>query len=159
VNEDSITPVKRQWRLLGIVWWVWIAALSIVAGIGVLLFGRLHPVSTEIMQSPVMQAYVQVSALRESLIQYYKEYGTFPPKGEKEFYAVLAGENPRKIVFLKMEDYAAGKGGLREGVYLDPWGERWHRDLTNPKEPRVYSSGPNRQGEPNDPNSDDIRSW
>ncbi|MEO8204937.1 MAG: hypothetical protein ABI615_02065 [Chthoniobacterales bacterium] len=111
------------------------------------------------MDDPTMQAYVQVAAMEYALQQYYKEYGAFPEGKGSSFLHALMGGGGRKIDFLHVPAYAPRRGGVSNGSYLDPWGSPYQVNLSRPGRPLIFSPGPNKKVEINDPNSDDIRSW
>jgi len=93
-----------------------------------------------------------VSNLTMALDQYAVEYGYHPEGAPADLLRTLRGENQRKIVFFE----CAAKSVNRSGEFIDPWGQSYHIDQSDPSSPRVYSSGPNRLDEHGGKGSDDI---
>jgi hypothetical protein len=71
-----------------------------------------------------------VVQIATAIVAFETEYGRLPEtKGRVvggDFLAALLGQNdalnPRKIVFIDVQNAKKGKSGLRDGVFVDPWG-------------------------------------
>jgi len=78
------------------------------------------------------QAKNDVVQIATALMAYKTEYGRFPVAAdtpmrvEGELLAALTGKtnenNPRGIVFIEVQPARAGKSGIKNGVFVDPWG-------------------------------------
>jgi hypothetical protein len=97
-----------------------------------------------------------IPIVSSSLKAYLTEYGEMPTGTNAEIMAKLMGRNPRKIVFCDLK----GPNRLnKNGELIDLWGTPYRFDTSDPKNPRVWSCGPNRNDEGGAEGSDDIVSW
>jgi type II secretory pathway pseudopilin PulG len=94
----------------------------------VLLFPARSSVGLD--SSPKAQAKNDVVQIATAVTAYETEYGRLPSTNSGavggEILTVLLGEksplNPREIVFLEVQSAKKGKSGLRNGIFVDPWG-------------------------------------
>lgn len=96
-----------------------------------------------------------IANLITAIKAYRIEYGTLPLGDEIAIISILQGKNARAIVFF----YAPVKQFDPQGRFLDPWKSPYRMDLSDLANPKIWSPGPNKKDEPDDPKSDDIRSW
>ena len=95
-----------------------------------------------------------VSLLIEAIKAYHTECGTTPTGDSISILSSLRGNNPQKAVFLAPEHRFDAQGN-----FLDPWKSPYRIDVSDPKNPKVWSPGKNKIDEHDDPKSDDICSW
>jgi hypothetical protein len=50
--------------------------------------------------------------------------------------------NPRQIVFLEVPPAKKGKGGIRDGIYVDPWGSPYKVKLDTDYDNKLQNVGP-----------------
>jgi len=98
------------------------------------------------------RAHADVECFSKALDQYAMEYGSHPEGAPAELLRTLRGDNKRKIIFFD----CMARSLSASGEFMDPWGQPYHIDQTDPSSPRVYSSGPNRLDERGVKGSDDI---
>lgn len=96
-----------------------------------------------------------VVILTGAIKSYYAEWGTMPSGDSAAILASLRGSNPRHIEFI----YVSEKQRDIQGHFLDPWESPYRIDVSDPKNPKVWSLGKNKIDEHDDPKSDDICSW
>jgi hypothetical protein len=89
--------------------------------------------------------------LADSVKDYWTEYGSVPTGSHAEIIRALRGDNPRKIVF-----YAPHGVLNAAGERLDPLGNPYRFDLSDPNHPRIYSFGKNQRDDGGVVGSDDI---
>ena len=89
-------------------------------------------------QSRVARLPQEIKTLQEAVALHTKEYGTTPSGSSTEIVRTLAGENPRKIHFLKIQADEVSP----EGKWLDPWGHPY-QILLSGKTLLMRSAGPN----------------
>jgi hypothetical protein len=99
-----------------------------------------------------VRARTDATCLKMALDQFAVEYGYHPEGSPAELLRTLRGDNKRKIVFIE----CAARSVNASGEYVDPWGQPYHVDQSDPSNPRVYSSGPNGLDEHGVKGSDDI---
>jgi type II secretory pathway pseudopilin PulG len=142
-SKNSIRPVVIRWL--------------IILGITALILSLLPGVSLDTNRNrPRAEARFFVSALLSATSAYAAEYGA-PVSGSSpaQILAALRGKNQREIIFFD----AAPSRFNAKGELIDPWGTPYRFDLSNPKQPRIWSCGPNRKDENGAEGSDDIVSW
>jgi len=100
-------------------------------------------------------AATEIAQFSSALKSYYVEYGKFLTGDNAAVVRGLRGDNPRKMVFIKLPASTLDDSG----EFIDPWGHPYRVDLQNPKGPRVWSIGPDGRDAPDDPSSGDICSW
>lgn len=129
---------------------LWLLILGVVAG---LLFPRVSLDANR--HRPRAEARSFVVALLSATKAYATEYGSPVSGSHAQILAALGGNNQREIVFF---DTAASRFNAH-GELMDPWGTPYHFDLSDLKQPRIWSCGPNRKDENGAEGSDDIVSW
>jgi hypothetical protein len=98
---------------------------------------------THARRADLIRAHTDTVNIAAAIHAYSNEYGSLPPGNDVELIRALLGDNPRKIVF-----YATRASGLSAaGDLLDPWGTPYHLDLSDPKNPKVYSFGKTKRAE------------
>jgi type II secretory pathway pseudopilin PulG len=93
-----------------------------------------------------------VEVFKMALDAYATQYGYHPEGAPAELLRTLRGDNKGKIVFIECVPRSVNA----RGEYIDPWGQPYHVDQSDPSNPRVYSSGPNGLDEHGAKDSDDI---
>jgi hypothetical protein len=110
------------------------------------------------LEGPMRAKFRQARARADSenfaraLDQYAVEYGYHPEGAPADLLRTLQGDNQRKIIFFE----CATRSVSSIGEFIDPWGQPYHIDQSDPSSPRVYSSGPNGLDELGAKGSDDI---
>ncbi|MEO8205322.1 MAG: hypothetical protein ABI615_04020 [Chthoniobacterales bacterium] len=136
--------------------WRWLVLIPLIA---MLLYMLFPAVGSGLVYSKKTAAKTDVVMIKSAILAHGAEYNTPLPATHAEIMKVLLGDNPRKITFLDVGEYRKGKGGLRNGIFLDPWGTAYVIDASDLAHPKVYSPGPDKKAAPDDPQSDDIQSW
>lgn len=111
-----------------------------------------HPSARKI---DVNEARSETRMLAMTLGFYQAGFGELPSGDHVQVVASLTGKNPRNLVFYEPPH---GRVNAR-GELLDPWGATYRFDTSDPKQPRVWSCGPNRRDDGGAEGSDDIISW
>jgi type II secretory pathway pseudopilin PulG len=142
----SDDPQRSSWRRVVF----WLLFLGVTAG---LLFPSISLDTNR--HRPYAEARSFVIALHNATKTYATEYGSPVSGSPVQILATLRGNNPRSIVFF---DTAPSRFNA-QGELIDPWGTPYRFDLSNPKQPRVWSCGPNRKDENGAEGSDDVVSW
>lgn len=111
-------------------------------------FGHHHSIDAARRASAKNDA-VQIAT---AIVAFQAEYGRLPStNGEVQdvggpILEALAGRNttlnPRQIVFLEVEPARKGKGGSRDGVFVDPWGVPYKMKLDIDGDKRITNVGP-----------------
>jgi hypothetical protein len=96
-----------------------------------------------------------VMQLSVALLAYQSEYGNYPDGTFNSILDQLAGNNPKRIVFIELDKSRFNSNGF----YLDPWKQPYRIDLQSSKRPYVWSIGKDGTNGFNISSSDDIRSW
>lgn len=83
---------------------------------------------------------------------FHTEYGRFPwtnagiqdvgGPGLQALMGLDTNINPRQIVFLEVQTARKGKGGLTNGIYVDPWGFAYKMKLDIDGDKRINDVGP-----------------
>jgi hypothetical protein len=96
-----------------------------------------------------------VMSLRVAVRAYSFEYGSMPAGNHPQIMKTLRWENPHLIRFFEapLDRFNA------LGEFLDPWGNPYRMDVSNPNFPWFYSFGPNGTDDGGAPGSDDVTSW
>ncbi|MEO8205324.1 MAG: hypothetical protein ABI615_04030 [Chthoniobacterales bacterium] len=132
---------RRPWY--SIRWWVELPAIVMFA---LVLLGLFFPPMGGPNNSRKSVAKSDVVMIKSAIVAHGREYNTSLPATHAEIMKVLLGDNPRKITFLDVGEYRKGKGGLRNGIFLDPWGNPYRIDLSDPMHPKVSSLGKDKKG-------------
>jgi hypothetical protein len=150
-NDDQIKNSEFSSRL------GWSCLGFVVLGTAVILYLLFFPTISDrpIPASRVHRARNEAIEITDALRRYHSEYQSLPNGSHHQIIATLSGDNPHKIVFFAI-DWEQIRAA---GEFLDPWGMPYQIDTSNPTEPRVYSTGPNRRDEKGDRESDDVISW
>jgi Type II secretion system (T2SS), protein G len=125
-----------------------------------LLFGLLFASTIVFLAvetpSEFRRAYAHTTAviLADHVKEYRQEYGFYPAGNNAEIIRALCGDNPRKVVFFEPHGDLSAAGEL-----LDPWGTPYRFDLSDPKNPKIYSFGKNKRDDHGADRSDDICDW
>ena len=93
--------------------------------------------------------------LRTALNAHRLEYGHFPSGSHAEIVSILGGSNPRHVIFMEFPPKALSA----KGEFLDPWGNPFRIDTSDPATAKVYSFGRNKRDDHGAEGSDDIVSW
>jgi hypothetical protein len=140
----------------------WLPGILGVLFVVSILMGILFPGGSDPNAARRTQARNDVSTISAAVKSYQVEY-EMPPSGKHAaMLRALLGDNPRKIVFVDVDPVKnpnVPKNGLANGLWYDPWGSPYRIEVSDPKNPRVWSPGKNKKDEPDDPHSDDICSW
>ena len=116
-----------------------IAELMVVVAIIVILMSLLFPaVQGALEAAKKAQAKNDVTQIATAIVAYDTEYGRLPSTnpapevlnfGQAPYNALIASNdtlNPRKILFLEVLNYKRGKGGILDGVFVDPWAKSYY---------------------------------
>ncbi len=108
-----------------------IELLVVIAIIGILMSLLFPAVQSALNAAKKAQAKNDVTQIANAIIAFDTEYGRLP--GDDGAPQQLTGSllnaligkndtlNPRKIIFLEVQDFKRGKGGIKSGVFVDPW--------------------------------------
>jgi len=120
-----------------------IELLVVICIIGILMALLFPAIGSAMLAAQKTQAKNDVVNLANAAIAYELEYGKLPPTGaggdggadvtgtvDGKFLKALTGieetDNPRKVVFIEINEWKKGKGGVDDidnpTVYVDPWG-------------------------------------
>lgn len=124
--------------------------LVVIAIIGILAGLLLPAVNTVKKKGFESRAMVEVKALDAALRQYYAEYGKFPDltpdvfgkdKDNKNLVSALSSNNPRKIMFLEVQE----ENRDADGNFVDPWGSQYRavvdHDFDNQVDTKISGVG------------------
>ena len=116
-----------------------IAELMVVVAIIVILMSLLFPaVQGALEAAKKAQAKNDVTQIATAIVAYDTEYGRLPSTNpapevlnfaQAPYNALIASNdtlNPRKIIFLEVLNYKRGKGGISNGVFVDPWANSYY---------------------------------
>ena len=108
-----------------------IELLVVVAIIGVLMSLLFPAVQRALDAAKKAQAKNDVMQIATAMVAFDTEYGRLPdsnsipePLGTNILGALTGNDtnlNPRKIIFLEVLNYRKGKGGILNGIFVDPW--------------------------------------
>ena len=158
-----------------------IEVLVVIAIIGILMSLLFPAVQSALNAAKKAQAKNDVTQIANAIIAFDTEYGRLP--GDDGAPQQLTGSllnaligkndtlNPRKIIFLEVQDFKRGKGGIKGGVFVDPWENPYYvaldtdydnqvgvssnsgtsADSTITKKAGVWNSNPNKNQR--------VRSW
>ena len=133
--------------------WLQAVAVAVCAVVGIgLLFPAVQgcgPISNH------ARARMDAGQIQTALRAYYVTFGNPPAGDHARIMAALRGGNPQKVVFFE----APGKSFNRAGELLDPWGQAFRIDASEPGRPWAYSFGKNGIDEGGAEGSDDVASW
>jgi hypothetical protein len=141
----SFMKVLRQ-----VVLWVIFAILLVLVG------GLFFPRHSGPSRSRPVIAKVEVIQLGLAMKSYHSDYGEWPARADSsgaEFVAILAGQNPRRIVYMEFPDRIVSN----RCPFLDPWGSPFHVRVGSGLAVRVWSNGPDRKDDRGE--GDDIGNW
>lgn len=96
-------------------------------------------------------------ALETALLEYRKDFGSFPAGGASEILSALRGKNSREQNFIELPETATNE----LGEVLDPWGTPFEITFDETRKiPKIHSAGPNRKFEKKpSKHNDDYCSW
>jgi len=118
-----------------------IELLVVVAIIGVLMSLLFPAVQGVLDAAKKAQAKNDVVQIATAIVAFDTEYGRLPSTNSapepldfsKDPYNALIASNvtlnPRKIIFLEVLNYKKGKGGISNGIYVDPWAKSYYAAL------------------------------
>lgn len=127
--------------------------------VALIIVGTLFPEPSGGERTKRAQARVETAQLATALTAYHTEYSR-PLEGElPHILTTLAGDNPRKIVFMELNP----KSLNAKGEFVDPWGTPYKLvRMPNERLPKLVgidSFGKNKKDEQGAKGSDDIVSW
>ena len=111
--------------------------LLVVIAIMAILMTLLFPaVQSALDAAKKAQAKNDVTQIATAMVAFDTEYGRLPlaDSAPKQLTADILNTltakndtlNPRKIVFLEVQDFRRGRGGLKEGIFVDPWEKSYY---------------------------------
>lgn len=106
--------------------------LLVVIAIMAILMSLLFPaVQSALDAAKKAQAKNDVAQIATAMVAFDTEYGRLPStdsapqKLTGEILDALTAKNdalnPRKIVFFEAQDFKRGRGGVKDGIFVDPW--------------------------------------
>ncbi|MHA3772365.1 type II secretion system protein GspG [Verrucomicrobiota bacterium sgz303538] len=129
------------------VWWSLFAVVALAAVVGVFAFLQLWRPNEAV---PIVD--LQINGFRGALLDYKKQFGTYPEGDSRTIFRALTGDNPLGKPFLAWSK----ENTSSEGVCLDPWGTPYIIYISG-ESVLIHSAGPNRQFEtPNKKGADDC---
>jgi type II secretion system protein G len=113
-----------------------IELLVVVAIIGILMSLLFPAVQTALDAAKKAQAKNDVTQIATAIVAFDTEYGRLPSTnpapqqltGEVLNALVASNDtlNPRKIIFMEVLSYKRGKGGISNGIFVDPWANSYY---------------------------------
>jgi prepilin-type N-terminal cleavage/methylation domain-containing protein len=113
-----------------------IELLVVVAIIGVLMSLLFPAVQGALDSAKKAQAKNDVMQIATAIVAFDTEYGRLPDTSSapqtvsSNILGALTGSdttlNPRKIIFLEVLNYKKGKGGVSNGIFVDPWAKPYY---------------------------------
>jgi type II secretory pathway pseudopilin PulG len=110
----------------------------VIAIIGVLMSLLFPAVQGALDAAKKAQAKNDVVQLATAIVAFDTEYGRLPDTNaapaqldfsRDPYNALIASNdslNPRKIIFIEVFPYKRGKGGLSNGIFVDPWANPYY---------------------------------
>ncbi len=110
-----------------------IELLVVIAIIAILMTLLFPAVQSALDAAKKAQAKNDVTQIATAVVAFDTEYGRLPSTNAAPDPHELTGEildaltakndtlNPRKIVFLEVQDFKRGRGGVKGGIFVDPW--------------------------------------
>ena len=122
--------------------------LMVVIAIIVILMSLLFPaVQGALDAGKKAQAKNDVMQIATAIVAFDMEYGRMPSTDsdpqqltEDILKALVASNdtlNPRKIIFLEVLNYKSGKGGISNGIFVDPWAKSYYVAVDSDYDNRV----------------------
>lgn len=131
--------------------WEKIAVISVALLVGL---GVIYDQTTRTRMRQE-QAQAHVVQLLTGIQSFATVYGSFPKGDNAAIMAALGGKNERLIIFFE----APAESFNDRGELVDGWGKPVRFDLSDPANPRIWSTGRNRRDDQGADGSDDIPSW
>ena len=113
-----------------------IELLVVIAIIGVLMSLLFPAVQGALDAAKKAQAKNDVMQIATAMVAFDTEYGRLPNSNSapqtvsSNVLGALTGTdtnlNPRKIIFLEVLNYRKGKGGISNGIFVDPWADPYY---------------------------------
>jgi prepilin-type N-terminal cleavage/methylation domain-containing protein len=114
--------------------------LLVVLALMFILMTLLFPaVQSALDAAKKAQAKNDVTQIATAMVAFDTEYGRLPstdPAPQQltgDVLKALTAQNdtlnPRKIVFLEVQDFKRGRGGLKGGIFVDPWEKSYYLAL------------------------------
>jgi prepilin-type N-terminal cleavage/methylation domain-containing protein len=113
-----------------------IELLVVVAIIGILMSLLFPAVQTALDAAKKAQAKNDVTQIATAIVAFDTEYGRLPSTNPVPqqltgdvLNALVASNdtlNPRKIIFMEVLSYKRGKGGISNGIFVDPWANSYY---------------------------------
>ncbi len=113
-----------------------IELLVVIAIIGVLMSLLFPAVQGALDAAKKAQAKNDVMQIATAMVAFDTEYGRLPNSNSapqtvsSNVLGALTGTdtnlNPRKIIFLEVLNYRKGKGGISNGIFVDPWANPYY---------------------------------
>ena len=115
-----------------------IELLVVIAIIAILMTLLFPAVQSALDAAKKAQAKNDVTQIATAVVAFDTEYGRLPSTnaapeelnfGAAPYNALIASNdilNPRKIVFLEVVSYKRGKGGISNGIFVDPWANSYY---------------------------------
>ena len=111
--------------------------LMVVVALIVILMSLLFPaVQGALDAAKKAQAKNDVTQIATAIVAFDTEYGRLPSTNPAPqqltgdiLNALVASNdtlNPRKIIFLEVLGYKRGKGGISNGIFVDPWAKSYY---------------------------------
>ncbi len=140
----------------------WVVILGVI-GVIALAYLVIIPPQRAALVDRVNRAQAQAitGQLAAALKQYHVEYGRgLTVNTNAIVMGTLQGGNPRRVIFFDPAAVPKSFDFLNaEGELVDPWGTPYSFDLSDPQNPRIWSSGKDRQNNGGEAGSDDIPNW
>jgi prepilin-type N-terminal cleavage/methylation domain-containing protein len=113
-----------------------IELLVVIAIIGVLMSLLFPAVQGALDAAKKAQAKNDVMQIATAMVAFDTEYGRLPNSNSapqtvsSNVLGALTGTdthwNPRRIIFLEVLNYRKGKGGISNGIFVDPWADPYY---------------------------------
>lgn len=125
-----------------------IELLVVIAIIAILMSLLFPAVQSALDSAKKAQAKNDVAQLATAMVAFDTEYGKLPSSTAGPQQVTTVGVldaltarndtlNPRKIVFFEAQDFKKGKGGIKDGAFVDPWEKPYYVTLDTDYDNRV----------------------
>jgi prepilin-type N-terminal cleavage/methylation domain-containing protein len=130
----------------------WLELLIVIALLGALMMLLSPRVGEGLSTNRKAQAENDVVQIAVAITVFQSEYGHLPSTNANiqelsgPLLQTLTGAasaiNPRQIVFLEVQPAKKDKSGIRDGVFVDPWGSPYKLKLDTDSDGKLENVGP-----------------
>ena len=92
------------------------------------------------LSTPAARTKVQIAMLEHTLESYRAKFGDYPVGNSTQVFRRLAGDNPEKLIFLRVPTSSVSTNG----EYLDQWGTPYEIKISATNRVTLRSAGANK---------------